>query len=398
MAETFGTPRRTKLLKSAQLAPLKGTALPEAVGNGKQAKLTLEISDSACWVLLSATGQIARTADRTEVDFNSARIKHDVLVSQVPSSARGEIGALTSTGRIIRVSLIDVPALPESHGFPQLAQGVPVTEFLKLAKSETAIALVPLNEVIAIGTQQGVVKRVTPEYPLNRDEFEAITLKDGDAVVAAAVAREEDELVFLTRDAQLLRFSASAVRPQGRTGRGMAGIKLSENDRVIFFGVVPANAEHTVVATIAAGSQTLPGTSGQSVKLTEFAEFPSKGRATAGVRAHRFVKGEDHLRLGFAGQGPARASSTAGIVRALPTEYAKRDGSGAPLAQSINILGGTLSVNGAQPAPVVQDEPDSPVEVRRPRLLQLSPRAKTLCLLTTAESFSSPETNALKVP
>ncbi|MBF6672401.1 MULTISPECIES: DNA topoisomerase IV subunit A [Glutamicibacter] len=361
MAETFGTPRRTKLLKSAQLAPLKGTALPEAVGSGKQVKLTMEISDSACWALLSATGQIARTHDRAQLDFASARIKHDVLISQVASSARGEIGALTSTGRIMRISLIDVPVLPESHGFPQLAQGVPVAEFLKLPKNETVIALVPLNEVLAIGTRQGVVKRVTPEYPLNRDEFEAITLKDDDAVVAAAVAGEDDELVFLTRGAQLLRFPASAVRPQGRTGRGMAGIKLSADDHVIFFGVVPSSAQNAVVATIAAGSQTLPGTSGQSVKLTEFAEFPAKGRATAGVRAHRFIKGEDHLQLAFAGQGPARASSSAGVVRALPTEFGKRDGSGAPLAQTVNILGGSLSAAESSAAQAPDSPADAPV-------------------------------------
>ena len=361
MAETFGTPRRTKLLKSAQLAPLKGTALPEAVGSGKQVKLTMEISDSACWALLSATGQIARTHDRAQLDFASARIKHDVLISQVASSARGEIGALTSTGRIMRISLIDVPVLPESHGFPQLAQGVPVAEFLKLPKNETVMALVPLNEVLAIGTRQGVVKRVTPEYPLNRDEFEAITLKDDDAVVAAAVAGEDDELVFLTRGAQLLRFPAAAVRPQGRTGRGMAGIKLSANDHVIFFGVVPPSAQNAVVATIAAGSQTLPGTSGQSVKLTEFAEFPAKGRATAGVRAHRFIKGEDHLQLAFAGQGPARASSSAGVVRALPTEFGKRDGSGAPLAQTVNILGGTLSAAESSAAQAPDSPADAPV-------------------------------------
>ena len=131
-------------------------------------------------------------------------------------------------------------------------------------------------------------------------------------VIAAAPADDADELVFMTKNAQLLRFSASAVRAQGRTGQGMAGIKLAADDQVIFFGVVPAGASDAVVATIAAGSQTLPGTSGQSVKLTEFSEFPAKGRATAGVRAHRFVKGEDHLQLAYAGQGPARASSSAG--------------------------------------------------------------------------------------
>ncbi len=256
MAETFGTPRRTKLSKSAQLQPLKGTALPEAVGSGKKATLAMEVADSPCWVLLSATGQIARTHDRTALDFSAARIKHDVLVSQVASSARGEIGALTSTGRMIRISLIDVPVLPEMHGFPQLAQGVAVADFLKLPKGEEAVALLPLNKVIAIGTERGVVKRVTPDYPLNRDEFEAITLKDGDKVIAAAPAEDEDELVFLTRQAQLLHFGASAVRAQGRTGRGMAGIKLGAEDKVIYFGVVRAGAQDAVVATIAAGSQT----------------------------------------------------------------------------------------------------------------------------------------------
>ncbi len=374
MAETFGTPRRTKLSKSAELQPLKGTALPEAVGSGKKATLAMEVADSPCWVLLSATGQIARTHDRTALDFAAGRVKHDVLLSQVASTARGEIGALTSTGRIIRISLIDVPVLPQMHGFPQLAQGVAVAEFLKLPKGEAAVGLVPLNRVIALGTEQGVVKRVTPEYPLNRDEFEAITLKDGDRVLTAAVCEDEDELVFLTRQAQLLRFAASAVRPQGRTGRGMAGIKLGADDRVIYFGVVAGDSRNAVVATIAAGSQTLPGTSGQSVKLTEFDQFPAKGRATAGVRAHRFVKGEDYLELGYVGHGPARASSSAGVVRALPTEFGKRDGSGAPLAQSINILGGALSggpeadnTQGAGPGDVDGGEaaaPPAPVRAR----------------------------------
>lgn len=343
MAETFGTDRRTKLAKTAELKPLQGTALPESVGTGKKATLAMEVSDHPCWVLFSATGQIARTQNRDALDFGAARIKHDVLLSKVSTSARGEIGALTSTGRIIRVSVIDIPLLPAAHGFPQLAQGASVAEFLKLPKGETVIALVPLNEVLALGTLQGVVKRVTPDYPLNREEFEAITLKEGDRVLAAAVATDDDELVFMTRHAQLLHFPASSVRPQGRTGRGMAGIKLGADDEVIFFGVIPAGSSDAVVATIAAGSATLPGTSGQSVKLTAFDEFPAKGRATAGVRAHRFVKGEDHLSLGYAGRGPARASSSAGVVRALPTEFGKRDGSGAPLAQSINILGGSLA-------------------------------------------------------
>ncbi len=86
------------------------------------------------------------------------------------------------------------------------------------------------------------------------------------------------------------------------------------------------------------------------MKVTDFAEYPSKGRATAGVRAHRFLKGEDQLELAYAGAGPARAASAAGVVRALPTEYAKRDGSGVPLAQGIDVLGGSIGATPAEPA------------------------------------------------
>ena len=364
VARTFGSERRTVLAKDSALKPLRGTELPEAVGSGKKATLAMEVADRPCRALLSASGQLARTTDRATLDFAASRIKHDVLVSQVPTSARGEIGALTSTGRIIRVSMIDVPVLPEGHGFPQLAHGVPVAEFLKLPKNERAIALVPLNRTVAIGTRNGVVKRVNPDYPLNRDEFEVITLKDRDEVVGAAVAEEADELVFITAGAQLLRFSAASVRAQGRTAGGMSGIKLAAGDRVIHFGVVPEKDESAVVATVAVGSDTLPGTSGQSVKLSGFEEFPAKGRATAGVRCHRFSKGEDRLSLGYAGPGPARAGSAAGIVRALPTEYGKRDGSGVPLGQAIAVLGGTLPQQDSPSvptAPATQADPAAPV-------------------------------------
>ena len=86
-----------------------------------------------------------------------------------------------------------------------------------------------------------MVKRVAPDYPANATEFEVITLKDGDRVVGAVAARpaRTTDLVFITTDAQLLRFQAAAVRPQGRAAGGMAGIRLSAGAAVIWFGAVP---------------------------------------------------------------------------------------------------------------------------------------------------------------
>ena len=272
---------------------------------------------------------------------------------------------------MLRLQVVDLPLLPPANGFPQLTGGVKIAEFAQLAKGEKMVALVPLNQVIALGTANGVVKRLSPDYPLNRDEWEAITLKDKDTVIGAAACTDEADLVFVTRGAQLLRFAANTVRPQGRTAGGMAGIKLGAEDTVIFFGVVPETAQHPVFVSIATGSDALPGTASHSVKVTDFAEYPSKGRATAGVRAHRFLKGEDQLELAYAGAGPARAASAAGVVRALPTEYAKRDGSGVPLAQGIDVLGGSIGAAPAEPtedglpqapatrAPLVAPEVDS---------------------------------------
>src|SRR4029453_3929486 len=108
------------------------------------------------------------------------------------------------------------------------------------------------------------------------------------------------DLVFVTQQAQLLRFPASSVRPQGRTAGGMAGIKLAANDLVLHFGAVRADDPAAVVVTIAGSNGALPGTAPGTAKVTAFDEYPSKGRATGGVRVHRFLKGEDTLLLAWA--------------------------------------------------------------------------------------------------
>ncbi|HXD28136.1 MAG TPA: DNA topoisomerase (ATP-hydrolyzing) [Arthrobacter sp.] len=360
VAERYATPRRTVLLKSEAATPLKGTTLPAPAGASSKAPLALEIADDPCWALLSTSGRLARTATREPLATDGPRVKHDVLASLLPVTARGEIGALTSTGRMLRLQVLDMPVLPSTSSFPHLAEGVPVGEFVALAKGETVVGLVPLNEVLALGTARGVVKRVTPDYPLNRDEFEAITLKPGDRVVGVCVPGEQDDLVFISAQARLLRYPAAAVRPQGRTAGGMAGIKLAADDEAIFFGSAHPHDEQAVVVTIAAAGATLPGTGAGTVKVTPLSEYPAKGRATGGVRAHRFLKGEDVLALAWAGHGPARAASSAGVSRALPIEHGRRDGSGVPLASKVDVLGGVPIAPEAvgEPAPPIDRAPD----------------------------------------
>ncbi len=346
VAAEHGTPRRTILLADA------GTVVPAlSTGVGASAAATvpsrgravtpdLEIPDTPCFALMSTTGLVARTADDHPVAREGRRSPHDALTSVVASSARADVGVLTSKGRVVRLSLLDVPALPSTDDPPSLAGGAPLRELMVLERGEEPVALLPLDGDIpvALGTRQGVVKRVTPEPSPSRDSWEIISLKDGDEVVGAALADEQSELVFVSSDAQLLHFPASAVRPQGRPAGGMAGMKLSPGAVVMSFTVVKPD-DDAVVVTVSGSTDGLPGTQPGAAKVTPLTEYPGKGRATGGVRAHRFLKGEDALLAAWVGAAPARAAAASGQPLDLPQEFGRRDGSGQTLPTPVGGIG-----------------------------------------------------------
>lgn len=187
-----------------------------------------------------------------------------------------------------------------------------------------------------------MVKRVVPDFPANRDEFEVIGLKEGDRVVGAVqLLSEEQHVVFITTDAQLLHFAASLVRPQGRAAGGMAGIKLGAGASVLWFGALDPSREARVI-TVSGSSSALPGTQTGAIKLADFADFPSKGRATGGVRAHRFLKGEDVLIQAWAAPTPLRAGAANGRPAMLNVAMGRRDGSGERLDKPLTAISGPI--------------------------------------------------------
>ncbi len=340
VAEEFGTPRRTLLTEAR--ASIATASSPGSTGS-KTTQVSLEIADTPCRVLLSTTGRIIRVdVGESAIDGPVRAIrrsKHDAIRSSVVTTSRTEIGAITNLGRLVRLSPVDLPQVPENS--IQLAAGAKVAEYLALdTKKERVVSLVSLesNAPIVLGTKQGTVKRVSPgEYP-NRPDFEVIALKSGDEVVGAAQGTDGEELVFVTSDAQLLHFSAGSVRPQGRSAAGMSGIRLSSGAVVIHFTSVDPGVG-VVVATISAHSGTIAGTDPGRAKVSPFGEFPSKGRGTGGVRCHALLKGEDSLALAWAGTSPALAVGADGSVRELPDAGAKRDASGTTLAGVVGSIG-----------------------------------------------------------
>ncbi len=336
-AERFGTPRRTMLTEA------RGGAVASSAAKRASSAPALEIADVPTLVVLSTTGRAVRVdLPEGEVSRAARRSRHDAIRSAVRTTTRGELGAITNRGRLLRFTPVDLPAVPANS--VQLAAGARIIDYLGIAdKKERVLGLVSLDapQPIALGTTGGIVKRIAPGGWPNRPEFEVIALKPGDEIAGVSQAGDHEELVFVTSDAQLLRFPSSAVRPQGVSAGGMAGINLGTGASVVFFGSVDPSGE-VVVATISVPNNTLPGTDAGRAKVSRLAEFPAKGRATGGVRAHAFLKGESALALAWVGPAPALAVGADGSLRELPGVGAKRDASGSPLAAVVGSIGRQL--------------------------------------------------------
>jgi DNA gyrase subunit A len=332
VAKQHGTPRRTVLLESA------GAPVTSAV--------PLEVADDPCFVLMSSTGLLARSSSDEQLGIAGARAKHDAIVAVAATTARGTIGVVTSRGRLVKLDVLDLPALPPTANAPHLQGGAPVAEFVALEPGERVVTLTSLgldSLGLALGTTSGVVKRVLPDVLTNKDSWDVIRLEDGDEVVGGVELRDrDDELVFVTSDAQLLHFPAAAVRPQGRSGGGIAGVRLSAGARVVWFGALDPDGHDrdNVLVSVAGSSAALPGTEAGTVKVTPFTDYPGKGRGTGGVRCHRFLKGEDTVLTAYAGPRPVKAAAASGSPVDLPEELGRRDGSGTPAAQPIAAITG----------------------------------------------------------
>ena len=374
--------RAAHTVSSAE-ADVAAAAAARKAGEDAGAVSALQLDDEPCVVMMGASGLIARTSPSALDVWESrsagdAHADGDQIVALFPTTTLASYGLITSSGRLVLAHVADLPALPASTTL-SVAGGVKARELLGTTENTdpvpgeyvvTAIAMTapprkgdaPDSDgasgdalpPLAIGTRHGVIKRWNRESPTTMDSWSVIDLKDDDTVVFAAPAADEDRLVFISSDSSLLTYEAGNVRPQGRTAGGMAGIKLADGCQVVTFNVIPAgkvawtyeegenglfSASGAVVLTVAGDADALPGTENGSAKVTPLEMYPTKGRATGGVRSQRFLKGQNTLIFAWVGPYPLRASTEGGNPVELPKPDMRRDGSGTELAAPIAFAG-----------------------------------------------------------
>lgn len=356
-------------LTNAQADVAAAASAARKSGDTDATSAALQLSDEPCAVALSTSGLIARTSVET---FNrwqspSSNIFDTPCLNVFTTTTRATYALITSAGRLVIAHVADLPHLNQGdeNVSESLSNGVKASELLTSTQStdpirgEKVVAAIALSESdsktpLAIGTKNGVVKRWNFESPTTMDSWSIIDLKDNDSVINAALANDEDRLVFISSDSSLLTFDAKQVRAQGRSSAGMAGIRLNEGCTVSAFAVVAKNdvewnyeegenglfsASGSVVFTLAGDSDALAGTENGAAKITPLEMYPTKGRGTGGVRSQRFLKGQNTILAAYVGNYPLYATTQRGANVELPKPDMRRDASGTELVSPIAHIG-----------------------------------------------------------
>lgn len=362
-------------LTNAQADVAAAASAARKSGDTDATSAALQLSDEPCAVALSTSGLIARTSVETfnRWQAHSSNIFDTSCLNVFTTTTRAAYALITSAGRLVIAHVADLPLLNQGNEnvSESLSNGVKANELLTSTQStdpirgEKVVAAIALSDSdsktpissktpLAIGTKNGVVKRWNFESPTTMDSWSIIDLKDNDSVINAALANDEDRLVFISSDSSLLTFDAKQVRPQGRNSSGMAGIRLNEGCTVSAFAVVAKNdvewnyeegenglfsASGSVVFTLAGDSDALAGTENGAAKITPLEMYPTKGRGTGGVRSQRFLKGQNTILAAYVGNYPLYATTQRGANVELPKPDMRRDASGTELVSPIAHIG-----------------------------------------------------------
>jgi DNA gyrase subunit A len=319
IVDKYGHDRRTTIIGGDEIPDL--AALEEQV--------VADLPDDPCVISLTASGLLGREATGTSKSYTPSR--HDVITAVVTTTLRQPVLAITAAGKLLTMTAADVPEVGGR------SRGKAVGEVYAADRGDSIVHIASIDgDPIVVVTASGMAKRLDRGALAELKSGRPIMkLGSGDRIVAAFAAPEDAEVVIVTSDAQALRTPVSGISVQGPAAKGVAGIKLKGNAKVV--GAGPTDGSAVVVTVTDRGS----------AKATATDEVPSKGRGTGGVRITKF---KDENRLDLAWVGPMdrtmcvvgqadSATKPDNVPQALKLRATRRDGVSAATERRILAIG-----------------------------------------------------------
>ena len=183
----------------------------------------------------------------------------------------------TNRGRAFSIRCYEVPG-----DSSRVAKGMAVINLFSISEDELVTDMLVIPEFTAdtfllMATSQGEIKKTSLDKfaAVRSSGLIAMDVEQGDELVAGRLATDKDDVLIVTQKGQSIRFAVSSLRASSRTSGGVAGIRLSSDDRVVGMGITYPDALVLVVTDKGFG------------KLTPVKEYPKQRRAGMGVRTFK---------------------------------------------------------------------------------------------------------------
>ena len=174
--------------------------------------------------------------------------EEDVIEHVINASTHDFLLFFTNKGRVFRIKTYEIPTTGLN------AKGIAIVNLLQLQPEEAVSSVINVSKLnntnyLFMCTVRGVVKKTPFEQYQNvrSSGLIAINLDEGDELKWIRMTSGENEMVISTSMGQAIRFNESGVRPMGRASRGVRGIRLRTNDKVIGMDVVQDNSSVFVI-------------------------------------------------------------------------------------------------------------------------------------------------------
>ncbi|UCH60848.1 MAG: DNA gyrase subunit A [Anaerolineales bacterium] len=239
------------------------------------------IPDEAVLISITQRGYIKRVAAKAfraqgrggrGVTGHATRDEDEVMML-FPARTLDTLLFFSDKGKVYSEKAYQIPDADRT------GRGIPIVNVLPLDANETVTAVVPVPnfeaaEFCLMTTRKGRIKRVIlSEFASVRHSgLIAINLDEGDELGWVRLTRGGDEVILVTEKGQATRFSEEQVRPMGRTAAGVIGMRLSKGDFITGMEIVEPGGDLLVVTTGGYG------------KRTPLKQYPTRSRATRGLK------------------------------------------------------------------------------------------------------------------
>lgn len=264
--EKYGDERRTEIIHSQQDLRVEDLITEEDV--------VVTLSHEG-YVKAQPLGEY-RAQRRGGRGKSATRMKEEDFIDKLfVANTHDTILCFSSKGKIYWLKVYEIPQAGRG------ARGKPIINLLPFQKGEQLNAILPIREYeedkfVFMATSDGTVKKTAlTEFSRPRaNGIIAIELVPGNHLVGVGLTNGNSHILLFSDVGKVARFDENDVRPMGRSARGVRGILLKENQKVISQIISDSEVDSCSVLT---------ATSKGYGKRTKITDYPVHKRGGQGV-------------------------------------------------------------------------------------------------------------------